>query len=69
MIFDLFVNRKSFNRKSNKKESCRSGRSGQTRNLLYPSGYRGFESLALRIKATISIFGWSKDKPHNFRCT
>lgn len=33
-------------------ESCRSGRSGQTRNLLYPSGYRGFESLALRKNPT-----------------
>lgn len=29
-------------------ESCRSGRTGQTRNLLNPSGFRGFESLAFR---------------------
>lgn len=31
-------------------ESCRSGRTGQTRNLLNPSGFRGFESLAFRRK-------------------
>ena len=29
-------------------ESCRSGRTGQTRNLLNPSGFRGFESLTFR---------------------
>ena len=29
-------------------ERCRSGRTGQTRNLLYLSRYRGFESLPLR---------------------
>lgn len=29
-------------------ESCRSGRTGQTRNLLSPSGFRGFESLTFR---------------------
>ena len=31
-------------------ESCRSGRTGQTRNLLNPSGFRGFESLTFRNK-------------------
>src|SRR5690554_5775460 len=29
-------------------ESCRSGRTGRIRNPLYPQGYPGFESLALR---------------------
>ncbi len=31
-------------------ESCQSGRSGQTRNLLNPSGFRGFESLTFRVQ-------------------
>ena len=31
-------------------ESCRSGRTGQTRNLLNPSGFRGFESLTFRMR-------------------
>ena len=33
-----------------KKERCRSGRSGRTRNAVYGQLYRGFESLSLRNK-------------------
>jgi hypothetical protein len=44
-----FFETKSFYNFGPETESCRSGRSGQTRNLLYPSGYRGFESLTLRL--------------------
>src|SRR5690606_7233222 len=39
-------------------ESCRSGRSGRIRNPLYPQGYPGFESLALRQINKKPSFGW-----------